>query len=170
MHTMVLAREACEPLVPELPGNTCLLLSSEYPLNIKGLRQTRGDSRVPNAPEFQQRTRWVPFDASRKSVYELPSDKANAGLLVFIGPDRFRKKGANALTYRLIQGYAIIIYYSLFRRKSPFGKVSLDSNIVVQGLATFRNLPAKNHYLLNGPPTSVRKACYIMLKMNFCRT
>jgi len=45
---MVLAREACEPLVPGLPGNICLLLSSEYPLNIKGLRQSRGDSnRIP---------------------------------------------------------------------------------------------------------------------------
>jgi hypothetical protein len=44
MHRIVLAREACEPLVPELPGNICLLLSSEYPLNIKGLRQSRGDS------------------------------------------------------------------------------------------------------------------------------
>ena len=41
---MVLARAACEPLVPGLPGNICLLCSLEYPLNIKGLRQTRGGS------------------------------------------------------------------------------------------------------------------------------
>lgn len=34
----------CERPVPGLPGNICLVLSSEYPLNLKGLRQSRGDS------------------------------------------------------------------------------------------------------------------------------
>ncbi len=44
MNETTPAREACEPLVRELLGNICLLLSSEYPLNLKGLRQTRRDS------------------------------------------------------------------------------------------------------------------------------
>lgn len=44
MNVPAPARAPCERLVPGLPGNICLVCSLEYPLNLKGLRQTRGHS------------------------------------------------------------------------------------------------------------------------------